>query len=107
MSGLLQPERSPTPMTGSEMKKIRDRMGLERLELARLIGYTGNDRNDESRIRKLESGAKQIPLYIARLVWLLSAHQRRTGILPEFPGWPGYDFVSTPDAEHQQEKTHV
>lgn len=93
-------------MTGPEMKAIRQKMGLDRVEMARLIGYTGNDRNDESRISKLESGAKQIPLYIARLVWLLGAHQRRTGILPEFPGWPGYDFESIPDPEHQQEKNH-
>jgi transcriptional regulator with XRE-family HTH domain len=94
-------------MTGDELKKIREKMRLERLELARLIGYTGTDRNDVTRIKQMERGYKQVPLTIARLVWLLAAHQRRTSILPEFPGWPGYDFISTPDAEHQQEKTHV
>jgi transcriptional regulator with XRE-family HTH domain len=84
-------------MTGSELKKIRQKMGLERLELARLMGYTGSDRNDITRIKQYERDAKQVPLYIARLVWLLAAHQRRTSILPEFPGWPGYEFESKPD----------
>ena len=87
-------------MTGPEMKAIREKMGLERLEFARLVGYTGIDRNVLSSMKKMERGQKQIPLTIARLVWLLSAHQRRTGILPEFPGWPGYNFISQPDADH-------
>jgi transcriptional regulator with XRE-family HTH domain len=93
-------------MNGAELRKIREKMGLERLELARLIGYTGSDRNDIDRIKRYERDAKQVPLYIARLVWLLAAHQRRTSILPEFPGWPGYDFQSIPDPQHQ-EKIHV
>lgn len=88
-------------MKPQEFKNIRQKMGLERLEFARLLGYTGSDRNNVTRIKQYEGGAggRQIPLYIARLVWLLAAHQRRTGILPEFPGWPGYEVVSTPDPE--------
>ena len=95
-------------MKAQEMKNLRQRMGLERLEFARLLGYTGSDRNDITRIRQYESGrgGKQIPLYIARLVWLLAAHQRRTGSMPEFPAWPGYEFASAPDPKHQQGKDH-
>lgn len=95
-------------MTGQDFKNIRQRMGLERLAFARLLGFTGTDRNDITRIRQYEAGrdGRQVPLYIARLVWLLAAHQRRTGILPEFPGWPGYEVASTQDPEHQKEKVH-
>jgi transcriptional regulator with XRE-family HTH domain len=95
-------------MRGQDFKNIRQKMGLERIEFARLIGFTGSDRNDLTRIRQYERGhnGRQIPLYIARLVWLLSAHQRRTGILPEFPGWPGYQFETRPDPQHQKEIDH-
>jgi len=89
-------------MTGPEMKAIRQKMGLECLEFARLVGYTGSERNVISSMKKMERGQKQIPLTIARLTWLLAAHQRRTGILPEFPGWPGYEFESIPDPQHQE-----
>lgn len=88
-------------MTGAQLRAIREKMGLERLELARLVGYTGSERNDITRVKQMERDYRQVPLTIARLVWLLSAHQRRTGILPVFPEWPGYDFESVPDAHHQ------
>ena len=102
MDGYLPEDR----VKGQEMKNIRQRMGLERLEFARLLGYTGSDRNDVTRIRQYEAGrnGKQIPLYIARLVWLIAYYQRRIGAMPEFPHWPGYEFTSTPDPEHQKAK---
>lgn len=96
-------------MKGQEFKNIRQSMKLERLEFARLLGYTGSERNNITRIKQYEGGrsGKQIPLYIARLVWLLASYQRRTGALPEFPAWPGYEFISAPDPDPQrQEKDH-
>lgn len=99
-------------MQGSEMKVIRERLGMTELQLARAIGYTGTDRNDDTRIREYERGKKQIPLYIARLVWLIDEvegmavgspasvilrQDGRTGDLRGFPDWPGYDFEHTPD----------
>lgn len=86
-------------MKGQEMKQIR--------QLARAIGYTGTDRNDEMRVRQYEYGKKQIPLYIARLVWLMDREHRnavpfttppmQSGVI-RFPDWPGYEFDHTPDA---------
>ena len=107
-------------MQGNELKEIRERLGLERLAFARLLGYTGTDRNDEMRIRRYEnqSDKYQLPLYIARLAWLISKveHLKKadadellheTSILsPEepieglFPFWPGYEFDHEPDPAH-------
>ena len=86
-------------MQGSEMKQIRELLGLDRVQFARLLGYTGTDRNDETRIRRYEnqSDQYQIPLYIARLAWLILRHHDNYGILPVFPEWPGYDFSHEPD----------
>ncbi len=86
-------------MTGSQMREIRRELRMDRLAFARLIGYTGTDRNDALRVKRHENG-KQIPLYLARLLWLITVWTRRTGELPEFPSWPGYDFDHTPDPAH-------
>lgn len=90
-------------MKGQDLKNLRQRMGLERLQFARMLGYTGTDRNDITRIRSYENGKKQVPLYIARLVWLLAAHHRRIRAFPEFPAWPGYEFQHDPDPQHQEQ----
>ena len=96
-------------MQGSELKRIREGLGLDRVQFARLLGYTGTDRNDETRIRRYEnqSDQYQIPLYIARLAWLIgcvihaghiSPRSLRGGI--DWPRWPGYDFSHEADSEH-------
>lgn len=82
-------------MDGTEMKRLRQDMGLDRLQFARMIGYSGTDRNDDFRIRSYEGNKKQIPLYIARLVWLI--HQIRGYGPIEWPNWSGYDFYHLPD----------
>jgi hypothetical protein len=87
-------------MKSQELKNLRRRLGLERLPFARLIGYTGTDRNDVMRVKQYEE-KKQVPLYIARLVWLIAEYRRTTGRMPAFPDWQGYDYDHTPDPEHQ------
>src|SRR5438445_13891909 len=101
-------------MNGHEMREIRRQLGLDQLQLARLIGYTGSDRNDITRIRKYEGGKQQIPLYIARLAWLVGelvgdAAQEPPELWPpvlneagdgiDWPAWPGYEFEHGPDDE--------
>lgn len=95
-------------MQGNEMKDIRERLGMTELQLARAIGYTGTDRNDDTRIREYERGKKQIPLYIARLVWLMARviegewidlWQPADKSVEGFPDFPGYDFEHIPDSE--------
>lgn len=72
---------------------------MDRLQFARLLGYTGTDRNDVMRVRRLENG-QQVPLYLARLAWLVATWSRRTGELPPFPDWSGYQFDHSPDPGH-------
>lgn len=90
-------------MTGSELTKIRQQLDMTRLQFARLLGYTGTDRNDIMRLRKYEKDKKQIPLYIARLAWLIGEFCDDTdGYTPVFPAWPGYEFDHTPDDPEQE-----
>jgi hypothetical protein len=88
------------------MRELRRRLGMDRLQLARVIGYTGTDRNDESRVKRLENAGEPVPLYIARLLWLIEDYAIVHGVLPTFPQWPGYDYDHTPDPQHQKEIVH-
>ena len=84
-------------MLGTEFRQIRWRLQMNRLQFARILGYTGTDRNDVMRMRKYEGDKQQIPLYVARWAWLLVAWFDLTGQIPQFPDWPGYDFDHAPD----------
>lgn len=92
-------------MIGAELRQIRKHFGMDRFQFARLLGYTGTDRNNETRLRGYENGKFAVPLYIARLAWLIDRYRDLNGCLPQFPDWPGYDFESVPDPQHQKEKT--
>lgn len=83
-------------MTGAEVKELRERWGLSSLQMAELIGYTGNSKNNRKRVRSIER-AERVPLYLARLLWMCSIYHDEVGMLPQFPEWPGYDFESVPD----------
>lgn len=103
--GLLR-YRKGLGMTGSEMREIRRRLGMDRVRFARLVGYTGTDRNDIMRVRRYENSG-QVPLYLARLVWLINMWHLRTDKLPLFPEWKGYDFDHSPDPGHAQPEDGV
>lgn len=92
-------------MRGIELKRTRQRMNLDRVQFAELIGYTGTPKHNADRVRSYENGKRQIPLYIAKAVWLLAAHWRRTGEFPKYPDWPGYDFESVTDPGHTKKET--
>ena len=72
-------------MTGAELRMMRKRLELERTEFALLLGYVGTNRNNETRVKRLEDDV-QVPLYIGRLVWLIEKyfieHNRN------LPHWP-------------------
>ena len=89
-------------MKSATLKSLRYRLGLTRLQFARLIGYTGTDRNDEMRIRKYETTV-QPPLHIARFAWLIEDFKEHHGFLPPFPLWEGYEYSHEPDPQHQKE----
>jgi hypothetical protein len=91
------------------MRELRRRLGMDRLQLARMIGYTGTDRNNEMRVKRLENNGpgSPVPLYIARLLWLIELYwQDHDADLPDFPEWPGYEFDHTPDPHHQKGETN-
>lgn len=69
--------------------------------MARLIGYTGTDRNDTMRIKRYENSPEPVPRHIARLVWLIDTWARRYGEVPPFPEWDYYDFDHSPDPGHE------
>lgn len=103
--GWLRHQAGMGVMKAQEFKNLRQRLGLERLVFARLIGFTGTDRNDVTRIRQYEGSgrsSKQVPLHLARYAWMLEEHFNRTGKFPMFPDWPGYDHDHSPDPEHQK-----
>jgi len=70
---------------------------------ARLIGYTGTDRNDITRVRKYETSTERVPLYLARLIWLIEVCRETFGTFPKFPDWPGYEFDHAPDPQHENQ----
>lgn len=93
-------------MKGEEFRKIREQLGLSQAEFAAELGYTGSRRNMRMLMERYESDRKQIPLYIARLAWLLGRHAvgdypgTQFGLV-NWPVWPGYEFESTPDEEKE------
>jgi hypothetical protein len=60
-------------MTGAEMFKIRRRLGLNAVEFAAEIGYSGNKNTLSQNIRRYENGSKAIPPWVATTVRALDA----------------------------------
>jgi transcriptional regulator with XRE-family HTH domain len=92
-------------MTGSEMREARRKLDLGRVEFARLLGYTGTDSNDETRIKQYENDRRPdgVPPYLARLIWLILIWHRNTGDLPPFPGYK-YQQIEDPSRERRRER---
>lgn len=76
-------------MKGPQMRECRKSMKLGQIECGRLIGYTGSAKTVKDTVYKYESGKRDIPPMVARLMWLLS-ELYKAGIAPEFPNWPHY-----------------
>lgn len=87
-------------MDGQEMRRIRHKHGLTKHQWGLLMGYTGNENTNSSLVKRYEQGRRPIPLYIARLVFLLD--QYPAGALPTFPDWPGYEYESVPDQQESE-----
>jgi hypothetical protein len=87
-------------MKGREMRQLRQSLRMDRVQFARLIGYTGTNRNDATRVKRYEKSPEPVPLHIARLLWLIGGYVRHNGELPHFPEWGYYDYEHGPDPEH-------
>lgn len=90
-------------MDGSEFHAIRRQLGRTKVQFAQLLGYTGSEKNMITQIDKYEQDRRQVPLYIARLAWLLGQLHANHPIpadaygMPRFPDWPGYVYDHEPD----------
>lgn len=74
------------------MRQARATLGnLDRYKFANLLGYTGSEKNNFTRIKSYENEKRRIPLYIARATWLLMDFYVHHGQLPMFPYWSMYD----------------
>jgi transcriptional regulator with XRE-family HTH domain len=55
-------------MTGEELRRIRENLGLSTEKFGRALGYQGTYGIAARHIRRFESGARPIPLSIGRSV---------------------------------------
>ncbi len=67
-------------MTGEDMKRIRHQLGFSTLQLGRAIGYVGGENTVSVTIRRYESGQREIPPWIGRLLLMFE----RYGVPPDF-----------------------
>lgn len=47
-------------MTSDEFKSIRERLGMDRNEFARALGYAGSERTNFSLIKRIENGKRPV-----------------------------------------------
>lgn len=72
-------------MTGKELKAIRRDLGLSTREFGAALGYRGKPNTLAVSIRQYESGAREIPPWIARLATMFAQH----GVPPAWTIAPG------------------
>lgn len=104
-------------MNGFEFRSIRRRLDLTEADFAKELGYTGKGKNRINLIRDFEGGSKQVPLYIARLAWLLgqikdpTRDKRGDPTYRDFdgrinwPDWPGYTREELDDEVDGEKRT--
>lgn len=68
-------------MSGKEFQRIRTDLGLSRDVFAMELGYEGSVNGNRNTIKRFETSERPVPLPVAKLAWMLSAHG-----LPEV--WP-------------------
>ena len=83
-------------MKGDELKRIRYRLRLTKFKFGRLLGYTSKRLATISQVHSMERGRKPIPLYIARLAWLIHRFYEIDGeTIPLLPDWD-YEIANEP-----------
>lgn len=61
-------------MTGSEFLSIRQQLGFTLMQWGRALGYQGDRNTVQVAVRRYESGARDIPPWIARLAEMYRRH---------------------------------
>jgi len=62
------------PMTGEELRTVRENLGLSTEKFGRALGYQGAYGIASRHIRRFESGARPIPQPIERLAEMFRLH---------------------------------
>jgi hypothetical protein len=100
-------------MTGAELRAMRRKLHMTKFDFGRLLGYTAKRNSLVVHIHRMEIGRKPLPLYIARLAWLIDQLYERNlarsigetpiplqfdqRLLPLWPAWP-YKFEDDEEA---------
>jgi hypothetical protein len=71
-------------MTGDDIHGYRKKFELSRTAFALLLGYVGNDRNNDTRVRRLEA-EEEPSLLLCRFLWLVDRWRDEHGALPAWP----------------------
>jgi hypothetical protein len=72
-------------MNGKDLRAIRKRLFLTKLAFGRLLGYSAERNPLVVLIHRMENGRKPIPLYIARLAWMIDQCHQDRGHTPTWP----------------------
>ena len=86
-------------MKPEEFRAIRKKFGLSEADWMYALGYAGNQNTMHLNCSRYENGTKEIPLYLARYVWLLDVSQGRWPGPTKMPVWPEF-----PDYHLDEEK---
>jgi transcriptional regulator with XRE-family HTH domain len=67
-------------MTGSELRALREELGLSASSMGIALGYSGPRSNISVTVRRLERGTRRIPPSVEKLAWMIAYY----GIPPEW-----------------------
>lgn len=70
-------------MTPGRIEEIRTSLGMSRITFGELVGYTGEPRNIETTIKRFETGDREVPPIVERLLMLLLWFRDDHGHLPD------------------------
>ena len=58
-------------LPASELRRIREKLGLSRDEMAIELGYEGTPEGNTNTMRRFETGRRGLPLTLAKLVFMI------------------------------------
>lgn len=61
-------------MKGQELQALRKRLGLSTADMARALGYEGQDSSLGAMMRRFESGGRPMPPTVARLATMFERY---------------------------------
>jgi transcriptional regulator with XRE-family HTH domain len=71
------------PMSGRDMRDLRIALGMARVEFGQLLGFTGENRNIYSMVKRYEEGRRPISPTVERLILMLGWFKEDFGYLPD------------------------